>query len=112
MDEKGIFGEDIVVVVENDSFALGRLEQAVPDGVALIKGCPNEENAKLFIDFVTGHDCQVAQNTDWARRPVRSDVSPVGLPELSSLDLLNYDFDYAANNKESIVEQWNDLTVG
>ncbi len=87
-------------------------DSAVPDGVALIKGCPNEENAKLFIDFVTGYDCQVAQNTDWARRPVRSDVSPVGLPELSSLDLLDYDFDYAANNKEAIVEQWNDLTVG
>lgn len=87
-------------------------DSAVPDGVALIKGCPNEENAKLFIDFVTGYDCQVAQNADWARRPVRSDVSPVGLPELSSLDLLDYDFDYAANNKESIVEQWNDLTVG
>ena len=87
-------------------------DSAVPDGVALIKGCPNEENAKLFIDFVTGHDCQVAQNADWARRPVRSDVSPVGLPELSTLDLLNYDFDYAAKNKETIVEKWNDLTVG
>ncbi len=87
-------------------------DSAVPDGVALIKGCPNEENAKLFIDFVTGYDCQVAQNADWARRPVRSDVSPVGLPELSTLDLLNYDFDYAAKNKETIVEKWNDLTVG
>ena len=87
-------------------------DSAVPDGVALIKGCPNEENAKLFIDFVTGHDCQVAQNADWARRPVRSDVPPVGLPALDTLDLLNYDFDYAAKNKESIVEKWNDLTVG
>ena len=31
---------------------------AVPDGVALVKGCPNEENAKLFIDFVTSKECQ------------------------------------------------------
>ncbi len=60
---------------------------AVPDGVALIKNCPNEENAKLFIDFVTSLDCQTAQNADWARRPVRSDLSPVGLCELSELDL-------------------------
>ena len=85
---------------------------AVPDGVALIKNCPNEENAKLFIDFVTGYDCQVAQNADWARRPVRSDVTPVGLLPLSELDLGDYDFSYAAKNKESIVEKWNDLTVG
>ncbi len=85
---------------------------AVPDGVALIKNCPNEENAKLFIDFVTGYDCQVDQNTNWARRPVRNDLTPEGLCELSELDLGDYDFAYAANNKEAIVEQWNDLTVG
>ena len=84
---------------------------AVPDGVALIKGCPNEENAKLFIDFVTGAECQTAQNTDWARRPVRSDVAPVGLTPLSEIDLGNYDFAYAANNKAQIVETWNDLTI-
>ena len=85
---------------------------AVPDGVALIKNCPNPDNAKLFIDFVTGLECQTAQNSDWARRPVRSDMIPKGLCELSELDLGDYDFSYAANNKESIVEKWNDLTVG
>ncbi len=85
---------------------------AVPDGVALITDCPNEENAKLFIDFVTSYDCQVAQNSDWARRPVRSDVEPKGLCALSDIDLGDYDFFYAGSNKEAIVEQWNDLTVG
>lgn len=84
---------------------------AVPDGVALVKNCPNEENAKLFIDFVTGAECQTAQNRDWARRPVRSDVEPAGLVALSEIDLGNYDFSYAAANKADIVEKWNDLTV-
>lgn len=84
---------------------------AVPDGVALIKNCPNEENAKVFIDFVTGVECQTAQNHDWARRPVRSDVEPAGLAPLSEIDLGNYDFAYAAANKADIVEKWNDLTV-
>ena len=87
-------------------------DSAVPDGVALIKNCPNEENAKLFIDFVTGLECQTAQNQDWKRRPVRSDLSPVGLCELSEIDLGDYDFAYAATEKEAIVEKWNDLTVG
>lgn len=93
-------------------FVYPEKNSAVPDGVALIKNCPNPENAKLFIDFVTSLECQKAQNADWARRPVRSDLTPVGLCELSSLDLGDYDFAYAANNKESIVEKWNDLTVG
>ena len=84
---------------------------AVPDGVALIKNCPNPDNAKLFIDFVTGLECQTAQNADWARRPVRSDLTPVGLVGLDTLDLCNYDFAYAAKNKAEIVEKWNDLTI-
>ena len=103
-------------VLYNDNPDIGyvypKANSAVPDGVALIKGCPNEENAKLFIDFVTGMDCQKDQNVNWKRRPVRSDLAPEGLCELSTLDLGNYDFAYAANNKEAIVEKWNDLTVG
>ena len=103
-------------VLYNDNPDIGYVypekNSAVPDGVALIKNCPNEENAKLFIDFVTSLECQTAQNSDWARRPVRSDLTPVGLCELSELDLGDYDFAYAATEKESIVEKWNDLTVG
>ena len=103
-------------VLYNDNPDIGYIypakNSAVPDGVALIKGCPNEENAKLFIDFVTGMDCQKDQNVNWKRRPVRSDLAPEGLCELSTLDLGDYDFAYAANNKEAIVEKWNDLTVG
>jgi iron(III) transport system substrate-binding protein len=103
-------------VLYNDNPDIGyvypKANSAVPDGVALIKGCPNEENAKLFIDFVTGLECQKDQNVNWKRRPVRSDLAPEGLCELSTLDLGDYDFAYAANNKESIVEKWNDLTVG
>ncbi|GHU78032.1 ABC transporter substrate-binding protein [Clostridia bacterium] len=85
---------------------------AVPDGVALVKGGPNPDNAKLFIDFVTGLACQTEQSTNWSRRPVRSDLQPVGLPALDTLDLCEYDFDWAANNKEDIIEQWQDIVTG
>ena len=102
-------------VLYNDNPDIGYVypakNSAVPDGVALIKNCPNPDNAKLFIDFVTGLECQTAQNADWARRPVRSDLTPVGLVGLDTLDLGNYDFAYAAKNKAEIVEKWNDLTL-
>jgi len=103
-----------VLYADNDDVDFVYLEKdsAVPDGVALIKDCPNEENAKLFIDFVTGAECQTEQNVEFARRPVRSDVEPVGLCALSDIDLGDYDFDYAANNRDEITEKWNDLTVG
>lgn len=86
---------------------------AVPDGVALVKGCPNEENAKLFIDFVTSYECQSAQAERWGRRPVRNDIEVAeGMAALSDIPLVDYDFEWAANNKEEVVEHFNDIMVG
>lgn len=85
---------------------------AVPDGVAIVKDCPNLELAKLFEEFVLSAECQTAQNADWGRRPIRSDVEPVGLPALSDVTLMNYNFDYAAVNADTIKEAWQDLLVG
>lgn len=85
---------------------------AVPDGVALVKGCPNEENAKLFIDFVTSKECQEAQSQKWGRRPVRNDMEvSEGMLPLSELTLVDYDFDWAANEKEANIERFNDIMV-
>ena len=85
---------------------------AVPDGVAIVKDCPNRELAELFVEFVLGVDCQKSQNADWGRRPIRSDVAPVGLKALSEVKLSTYNFDYAANNATAIKETWQDIIVG
>ena len=85
---------------------------AVPDGVALVKGCPNEEKAKLFIDFVTSKECQTEQSENWGRRPVRSDMEVgEGMAKLEDIPLVDYDFDWAANEKEAIIEHFNDIMV-
>lgn len=102
-----------VLYVDNPdvAFVYPAQNSAVPDGVAIIKNAPNLENAKLFVDFVTGLECQKDQNVNWKRRPVRSDLEPVGLLSLSELDLTNYDFDWAANEKETIIEKWQEIIV-
>ena len=85
---------------------------AVPDGIALVKNAPNEENAKLFIDFMTSFEVQEAQSQRWGRRPVRSDVPvPDGMAPLTDIPLVDYDFDWAANEKEQTIEKFNDLLV-
>ena len=84
---------------------------AVPDGVAIVKDCPNLELAQLLVEYVLSAECQTAQNADYGRRPIRSDVTPVGLPELSSFPIMTYNFDYAAKNKADIVDQWKDVIV-
>ena len=85
---------------------------AVPDGVAIIKGAPNMENAKLFLDFVTGKECQIQQNKEWGRRPVRNDIVPEGLLPLDELKLGSYDFEYASKHKDEIISKWNDVIIG
>ncbi|NLG57883.1 MAG: extracellular solute-binding protein [Clostridiales bacterium] len=93
------------------AFVYPAQNSAVPDGVAIMKDCPNPENAKLFVDFVTGLECQQDQNASWKRRPVRSDLEPVGLVPLAELDLTNYDFDWAANEKETIIDMWQEIII-
>lgn len=85
---------------------------AVPDGVAIVKGCPNQELAELFVEYVLSAECQTAQNKDFGRRPIRSDVTPEGLMGLNEFAIMSYNFDYAANNKAHIVEKWQDTLVG
>lgn len=93
------------------AFVYPQQNSAVPDGVAIIKNCPNLDNAKLFVDFVTGLECQTDQNVNWKRRPVRSDLAPVGLVPLSDIDLTDYNFDWAAIEKEAIIEKWQEIIV-
>ena len=93
-------------------FVYPEQNSAVPDGISLVKNCPNQENAELFINYMLSLEVQKDQNVSWKRRPVRSDLTPEGLVELSTLDLCDYDFAYAATEKANIIEKWNDLTVG
>ena len=85
---------------------------AVPDGIAIVKDCKNLELAQLFVEFALSADTQAAQNKDFGRRPIRSDVVPVGPNPLTDITLMNYNFDYAGANKADIVEKWQDAVVG
>jgi len=84
---------------------------AVPDGVAIVKDCPNLELAQLFVEYVLSEECQTAQNSDWGRRPIRSDVAPKGLCALADITIMNYNFEYAAVNASAIKEKWQDIVT-
>ncbi|MEN6595386.1 MAG: ABC transporter substrate-binding protein [Clostridiaceae bacterium] len=79
----------------------------VPDGVALVKGCPHEENARLFIDFLLSADCQQFMSDEFDRRSVRSDIpQPASLPDLNSIYFIDYDYEWAGVGKEAVLRQW------
>lgn len=82
-----------------------------PDAVALIKGAPNADNGKAFIDFVLSTEGQtiVAQQ---GRRPVRGDVpSSEALVPFDQIKALDYDFEWAANERERLMETWSDMVL-
>ena len=86
---------------------------AVPDGIAVIKGAKNKANAEKFVDFVTGKDVQQMVVDDFSRRSIRDDMdAPKGLGSIEDIKLVDYDFAWAANNKEEVLDKWKDIVVG
>jgi iron(III) transport system substrate-binding protein len=67
------------------------------EGVAIIKGGPNTEAAKKFVDYVTGKDVREKILGFAYRRAARTDLDlahlPGGMPQLSALKILDYDED-------------------
>lgn len=62
---------------------------ATPDGVALVKGAPNPEGGKAFIDWAMSKSTQEKLAMDIGRRSVRTDVAgPAGTPNLADLTLV------------------------
>ena len=82
--------------------------------MSIIKDAPNAENAQKLVDWMlskAGQEQLSAQKTYFF--PVRSDVSAgEGVPELSSIKLIPYDLEWAAANKERLVNRWVDEVLG
>lgn len=85
---------------------------AAADGIALIKGAPHPDAAKVFIDWCLSKATQDYLVEKMFRRPVRVDgTNPPGLPALSEIKTLPYDFGVAAKNKDAYVKQFTDLRM-
>jgi iron(III) transport system substrate-binding protein len=78
--------------------------------VSLIKGGPNPEGAKKFVDWVLGREpIQLFVDLNF-EGPLRSDVSlPLGGTPLEKLDLVDYKLDWAAQNRARLLKQWGEL---
>lgn len=86
---------------------------AVPDAIAIVKGCPNPEGAKAFVDFILSSEAQKMQAESFNRRPIRSDLAaPGNLSDMSKIPLVAYDFDWAGNSKPEIIAKWQEILVG
>jgi iron(III) transport system substrate-binding protein len=96
-----------------------QVELVVPKGtgfeigaVSIIKGTKNLPAAKAYVDWVLTKEAGELNVRLSNRVSVRGDVPPAaGAPTLSSVEMVNYDRDWAATNKTRLVQLWQS-TVG
>lgn len=85
---------------------------AAPDGIALIDGAPNPEGGQMFIDWALSDEVQSFLVQEMGRRPVRVDSdTPSGLPPLSEINTVEYDFGWSAENREEFIDRYTDLKM-
>ncbi len=85
---------------------------AAPDGVAKIKGAPNPQGAEMFLDWATSTEVQNFLVEKMGRRPVHKGAkSPAGLPSLSTIKTVDYDFGWSADNRDAYLKQFSDLVM-
>ncbi len=78
-------------------------------GVSIIKGGPNEDSAKKFIDWVLGQEAGQVHSDLSMRISTRVDVKlPPGAVPLEDIVLIDYYLDWAADNRERILDEWSD----
>lgn len=86
---------------------------AAMEGVAIIKGGPNPESAKAFVDFVNRKDVREMILKATYRRPTRTDLDlsslPGGMPSLASLKMLNYDEAGWTDKRKETLERIKDV---
>lgn len=83
------------------------------EGVAIVKGGPNTENAKVFVDFINRKDVREMILAETFRRPTRADLDlarlPGSLPPMSQIRIANYDEQGWTDQRAKTLEKIKDV---
>ncbi|MDQ7820243.1 MAG: ABC transporter substrate-binding protein [Armatimonadota bacterium] len=75
--------------------------------VSIVKGGPNPEGAKAYVDFLMTRVPQDINARYGFRYPVRADVPvPMGATPFEQLKFVAYDLDWAIQNQARVRERW------
>ena len=82
--------------------------------MSILEGAENLESAQMLVDWMTSVEGQEALSIEKTYfMPIRSDVSAgEGVPSLDSIKLLSIDPEYAAAERERLVERWVEDVLG
>lgn len=88
-----------VIVPPDTGFEIG--------AVSIIKGGPNPDGARAYVDFLMGRTPQEVNAQYGFRYAVRGDVGvPAGATPFEQLKFVKYDLDWAVQNQTRLRERW------
>lgn len=93
-----VFPEEGAVFLESD--------------IGIVKGAPNQENARKFVDFITSKEAQSIFGTELTNRPLHKEAE-IGdhLIPYSEINLLTEDVEYCQEHKAEILDRWKDIII-
>ena len=79
-------------------------------GVAMINGCPDEETAKAFIDFIISDEGQGIY-AESSLRPANFSFTNTSefLPDVNTIKLVAEDYEYIASHRQEFLDRFNDI---
>jgi iron(III) transport system substrate-binding protein len=84
-----------------------------PEGMALVKGGPNPNDAKKFYDYLASRQAQEMLVKKFFRRPIRDDVdtTKVGLPAANSFKLQQTDDVKLSAGQPAFIASWKEMVA-
>ena len=98
------FGDQVTVVYPAEGTT------AASYGVAVINGCPDEETAKAFIDFIISDEGQGIY-AESSLRPANFSFTNTSeyLPDVNTIKLVAEDYEYIASHRQEFLDRFNDI---
>ena len=114
----GLTFEEAAVTLRNDGahIQIIYMQEGVvstPDGIYLLKGAAHPDEARAFIDFLSGYDAQYLMTQRLGRRSVREDLQQVNdVPEKSELNIIYPDPQEVLQNREDWITRFSEIYKG
>lgn len=82
---------------------------AVAGGAGIVKNAPNQAAAEAFIDLISSAEWQTLRDQVSQARASNKNADIFNLPEQDDLGVVKLDYQFLAENKQALLETWNQL---
>ena len=81
-----------------------------PTGAAIIEGCANQDNAKLFVDFIISYEIQQMQSMEFTLRGTRKDLQfSDAFVDTASIAIADIDTNVTSASKKDWLAKFKDI---